>query len=192
MANNNKTKSKAIEGDDVCNTAAKVAKTSEVTSELSCDNGTALSGKGFQPPSPSRGFGSSTRTTHVRVFPTVEVSYDPIALLGFVELAPPAKKKTQFLGALSLPPTLSDNEREIVQSKLTKEGFFTKVAKKEGDKLIMDDKISKGGKQYILYQWMFLFWIDSNEDLKNQLETKATTFLDVSYLSIISNFFSMF
>ena len=142
---------------------------------------THVSKSSFQPPSPNRGFGFVGKSKS-KSFPTVEVMYDPVALLGFVEVVPIVSKKTQYLGSLSFPPTLSDIDAENIQKTLMSNGFFIKVFKADNGTLVSEDKVStKTGKQYTVYQSMFVFWIDGSHAHEPQLDTYASTFLDVSF-----------
>jgi hypothetical protein len=135
----------------------------------------------FQPPSPNRGFGNTVKNKS-KNFPTVEIMYDPITLLGFAEVVPLVTKKTQYLGALSFPPNLSEVDVQHLQKKLLEKNFFVKVCKSVGGSLVKEDKVSpKTGKPYTVYQSMFVFWIDNNLDIKSQLELQASRFLDVRY-----------
>jgi hypothetical protein len=142
---------------------------------------TALSKPLFQPPSPNKGFGVIAKNKS-KNFPTVELMFDPIASLGFVEVIPILSKKTQFLGALSFPPSLSESERVNIEKKLMENGFFTKVAKAVNNSIVSEDKVSnKTGKPYTVYQWLFVFWMNNNLPLGPQLKSFAAKFLDVSF-----------
>lgn len=134
----------------------------------------------FVPPSPSGRFSLMT-VNKQRSYPLLVVSYDEIARLAFLEVLPSSSKKTQYLGALALPPNLEVQKKEETVKTLTGLGIFTVVPKVNNSCLIREEKISKNGVPYEVFQWIFVSSIET-DDVRNHLIQLASKFISVSFI----------